>query len=52
MSTHWHFSIENTLFYALTTALWFHILRLASGYFAQHGSNKLGTAVGAVFTFP
>lgn len=52
MSTHWHFSIENTLFYALTTALWFHVLRLIAGYGATHGASKFGTAVGAVFTFP
>ncbi|MDE2040694.1 MAG: hypothetical protein KGJ45_11860 [Elusimicrobia bacterium] len=47
MATHFHWSAENIVFYAATTAVVWHLIRLLA---AKLGGN-VGTAVGGFFTF-
>jgi len=47
VAVHFHWSIENIVFYAATTAIVWHIIRLLA---VKVGGN-IGTAVGAFFSF-
>jgi hypothetical protein len=52
---HYHFSVENVLFYAITTMLIWHGARLLAGVVATNtsgGVQKTAHSVGGAFSFP
>jgi hypothetical protein len=52
---HYHFSIENVVFYALTTALVWHGIRFLSGVIAANSGGPIQStahSVGGAFSFP
>lgn len=54
MKAHYHWSIENVLFYSLTTALVWHGIRFLAGRAGGSQTplvSRVGHATGGAFTF-
>lgn len=55
MKVHYHFAFENVVFYAVTTALVWHGIRLLAGVIAANSSGPIKAGahgVGGAFSFP